>query len=467
MTRTTLLLLGVVGLAGCASTKPTKARTEVGDILADRAGLPDAIPPRQDAESRDQVRERVERLAADPLTVDRAVQIAVLNNRDLQAVFEELGIAQADLVQAGLLQNPVIAGDLVVSTRGNGLGGGLSLSQSLLSVFLIPAQRRLAKSRLRHAVVTVGHASLDLVRDVKVAFYTAQAAESAVELQRTLVQAAEVTDALARRQFEAGNITPLDRELFARALDEARIELADATVDAKIEREHLNRLLGFWGHSIEWRFAGPLDEILPSESSLASLEQVGVEQRLDLSAARYEVESVEYAVKLRRRGFIPQIDGDFVARNEVGNDEGHEWVLGPGLALELPIFDPGHADFARLRALLRQAQHRLQDQAITARSEIRVHREQLVAARRKVDYYRDTVLPRTASIAELTMEQYNAMLIGTYQLLETRSDQVEARLEYVEAVREYWVERSELEFAVGGSLPGLRRDERLRDADSE
>ena len=84
-----------------------------------------------------------------------------------------------------------------------------------------------------------------------------------------------------------------------------------------------------------------------------------------------------------------------------------------------------------------------------------------------MDYYRDTVLPRTASIAELTMEQYNAMLIGTYQLLETRSDQVEARLEYVEAVRDYWVERSELEFAVGGSLPELRRDERLRDADSE
>lgn len=453
MTRTSLLLLGVVGLAGCASTKPTKARTEVRDLLADRAGLPDAIPARQDDESRDQVRDRVERLAADPLTVDRAIQIAVLNNREFQAVLEELGIAQADLVQAGLLQNPVIAGDLVVSTRGNGLGGGLSVSQSLLSVFLIPAQRRLAKSRLRHAVVTVGHASLDLVREVKVAFYTAQAAETAVDLQRTLAQAAEVADELARRQFEAGNITPLDRELFARALDEARVEVADAVIAAKVEREHVNRLLGFWGQSIEWRFAGPLDETLPSESSLASLEQVGIEQRLDLSAARFEVESVEYALKLRRRGFIPQIDGEFVARNEVGDDVGHEWVLGPGLALELPIFDPGHADFARLRALLRQAQHLLQHEAISARSEIRVHRDQLVAARRKVDYYRDTVLPRTASIAKLTMEQYNAMLIGTYQLLETRQDQVDARREYVDAVRDYWVERSELELAVGGALP--------------
>jgi hypothetical protein len=72
----------------------------------------------------------------------------MLNNRELRATLEELGVAQADLVDAGLLANPTISGDLVNSTRGNGLGGGLALSQSLLSVFLIPAKRRIAKTRL-------------------------------------------------------------------------------------------------------------------------------------------------------------------------------------------------------------------------------------------------------------------------------------------------------------------------------
>jgi cobalt-zinc-cadmium efflux system outer membrane protein len=45
------------------------------------------------------------------------------------------------------------------------------------------------------------------------------------------------------------------------------------------------------------------------------------------------------------------------------------------------------------------------------------------------------------------------MLVGTYQLLETRTDQIDARQEYVEALRDYWVARSELELAVGGRLP--------------
>jgi cobalt-zinc-cadmium efflux system outer membrane protein len=202
-------------LLGCASVQPTEARRDVGELVEGRLGLPAAVPEQQDAASRARVRARVGELLAAPLTPDRALQVAMLNNRELRATLEDLGVAQAELVQAGLLQNPVISGDLVVSTRGNGLGGGLALSQSLLGVFLIPAKRRLARARLKHAVVTVGQATLTLARDVRVAFVTAQAAEQAVGLYRSRSQAAEVAHELAERQFDAGNITPLDRQLFA------------------------------------------------------------------------------------------------------------------------------------------------------------------------------------------------------------------------------------------------------------
>ncbi len=447
----TLLGASLLGSA-CASVRPTKARGEVDDLVEQRAGYRKTISAEQDEESRKLVRERVEQLAAEPLTVDSAVSIALLNNREFQAQLEDLGVAQADLVQAGLLKNPTIAGDLVNSTKGNGLGGGFSVSQSLLSVFLIPAQRRLAKSRLKHAVVTVGHSSLVLIHDVKIAYYNAQAARMNMKLQRMLFQAAEVGDDLATRQFEASNISALDRELFAAALDRARVAFADASIEAMESREELTRLLGLWGTDIDWRFDSLLDDELPQDVALDALESQAIAQRLDLSAARFEVASMLYAIKLRRRGLVPQIEVGLEGRNEVGADEGHEWVLGPGLALELPIFDPGHADLARLRAYLRQAEHRLAHLAVVVRSEIRMHRQELVAARRKVDYYRDTVLPRSATISDLTLEQYNAMLIGTYQLLETRADQVESQREYVHALRDYWVERADLELAAGGRL---------------
>jgi len=82
-----------------------------------------------------------------------------------------------------------------------------------------------------------------------------------------------------------------------------------------------------------------------------------------------------------------------------------------------------------------------------------VHREELVTARRKVDYYEETVLPQREVIGARALEQYNGMLIGAYELLETRAAQIEIQQDYVEAVRGYWVARADLELAVGGRLP--------------
>lgn len=448
-----LMITFAASVLGCASVKPTEARRDVAEIVEQRAGLPGVIPEQQDAESRAKVRARVDDLMAKPLTLDRALQVAMLNNRELRATLEELGVAQADLVDAGLLANPTISGDLVNSTKGNGLGGGLALSQSLLSVFLIPAKQRIAKTRLSQVVVLVGQSALVLARDVRVAYMRAQAAEQNVDLHRARTQAAEVAAELADRQIEAGNINPLDHQLFAAALDHARVELADAQLTATVAREELTRLLGLWGEDVDWTFAERLADSLPPETDLGSLEQQGIRDRLDLSAARIEAESVALALKLRRRGLVPEVNVGVSARNEVGDDIGHEWVVGPSLSIEIPIFNPGHADIARIQAYLRQAEHRQQDLAIMVRSEIRVHRAELVAARRKVEYYQQKILPRAESVTELTLQQYNAMQLGTYQLLETRSDQLEAHREYVEALRDYWIARSELELAVGGRLP--------------
>ncbi len=437
---------------GCASTHPTAAYDEVGQMLADRQGVVDVLDgdPQRSAE---QVQQRVRQLLADPLTVEGALEIAMLNNRGLLATLENLGVAQADLVEAGLLDNPTIGGDLVSSTAGNGLGGGLALSQSLLSAFLIPAKRRLAKARLQLAVVRVTDATLALVRDVKVAHTEVLAANASQDIHRTLTQAAEVADDLAQRQYDAGNLTQMERALLGTALDEAKLDLAQHQLETLEATERLNRLLGLWGDQLHWTLAGSLRPPAPQEAALHDLERVGVGQRLDISAARFEVESIERAVELRRRGVVPQIEVGIEARNEVGNDAGHEWVLGPSLSVELPIFNPGHADFARLRAQLRQAQHRLQQLAIAARSHIRVHRARLLTARQRVDYMRDVVLPRHEVISARALEHYNGMLIGAYDLFDLRTQQVMAQQLHVEALRDYWIERAQLERAVGGRLP--------------
>lgn len=437
---------------GCASTKPTRARTEVAQLLEQRTGVEGVVSPEQDARAEAQVRARVAQLLSAPLDEQRAVAIALLNNPSLQAELEELGVAQAELVQAGLLDNPVVGGDLVISTLGHGIGGGFSVSQSLLSAFLIPAQRRVAKANLEAAVKRVGAAALVLARDVKVALAHVHAAQVDVALQRQIVQAAEVADELASRQLEHGNTPTLTREHVASKLDDARLELLEAELEHARAREELSRRLGLWGEAGAWTLPEVLSPLPDGEAELADLEQRGIAERLDVSAARAHVAVAEYALKLRRRGVIPQLEVGAEGRNEVGDDVGHEWVIGPSLAIELPIFDPGNADFAALRARVRQAHYLLQATAIDARADIRAARESLVAARRRAEYYRDVVVPRHERITAESLEQYNGMLMGAFELFETRADELEARREYTEALAEYWSARAELELAVGGRL---------------
>lgn len=441
-----------LALIGCASTSPEGPRRALNDEVSRRAAIADAIVVEQDEEARTRTRDRVKTLLAAPLTIDAALRVALVNNRGLQATLEDLGVAQAELVEAGLLDNPMIAGDLVVSTKGNGLGGGVSLSTSLLSAFLIPAKRKLAKAHLRHAVMTASGSALALVRDVRIAYADVQLAAAARRLSREQVQLAEVADELAQRQREAGNVTALAREQIAAALDMHRLALLDADVALVAAREHLNRLLGLWGNQAQWTLADELTPLPAGEPDLAALEERAIAERLDVSAARAERQALEYALKLRRRALVPQVEAGGVANNEVGGHTGHEWVLGPSLAIELPIFDPGHADLAALRSAVRQAEHMLQQRAIEARSEVREQRERLVAARRRVDYFRDDVLPRQQTITDRALEQYNGMLIGAYDLFEIRGHQTEMRAAFAAAVRDYWAAHAELELAVGGRL---------------
>ncbi len=452
MKRRFALVLASSLITGCASTKASGPRGELSDLLEERLGVADVVTPEQDEEARKRVRSRMDALLSAPLTRDAALELALLNNHALAADMESLGVAQAELVEAGLLENPTIGGDLVNSTTGNGLGGGFSIATSLLSAFVIPAQRKVAKANLKQAVLAMGHEAASLAEEVKRSFVEVQVTHADLRLHKEALQAAEVLDELAQRQIEAGNITEAERGEFGAALDEARMEFGHARMEAMMAREQLNVLMGLWGEDLDWKVATEIEAPPTELPDLQGLETRALEQRLDLSAARFDVEATTRAIKLRRAGATPAIEVGVVARNEVGNHSGHEWVIGPSLSLEIPIFDPGHADFAKLRAMLRAAEHRLAQLAIEVRSEVRIHRQHLVYAHQKAEYVREVLLPRREGIRDRMLERYNGMLIGPEELFDAELEVLHARRELNEALADYWVAMAELELAIGGRV---------------
>lgn len=83
---------------------------EVEQTVSQRIGQ--QVYLRSGGEADQAVEQKLDELLAKPLDADTAVQVALLNNRRLQAVYEELGVAQADLVEAGLLKNPIFDGSV-------------------------------------------------------------------------------------------------------------------------------------------------------------------------------------------------------------------------------------------------------------------------------------------------------------------------------------------------------------------
>jgi len=208
--------------------------------------------------------------------------------------------------------------------------------------------------------------------------------------------------------------------------------------------------MGAWGANTNWTMGDHLPELPRSETSLQRLESRAVAQRLDLQAARMQLDLIGQSLALRTRTrYIP-------AEIKIGVDTEKETdgarVTGPTLDLELPIFNQGQGEIAKLTAQYRQAQRELEAMAINIRSEVREARDQMVAARDLTSYIGKKLLPTQQQALNLTLQQYNFMLKGAYDLLLAKQNEVAAERSYIEAWRDYWIARAELERAVGGSL---------------
>src|SRR5262245_62809524 len=176
--RASAALVGAaVALAGCTRIIPRPGFDAVTDLVSERSPGR-TIQWNQGTPEDEEAGRHVQELLANQLEIDSAVQIALLNNRSLQAVYAQLGIAQADLVQAGMLQNPILSADVRFPTaEGAAIGAGLGLAQEFIALLQIPLKRRVAESAFDEAQLTASAAVIDLVIGVKRALYRLQGAE--------------------------------------------------------------------------------------------------------------------------------------------------------------------------------------------------------------------------------------------------------------------------------------------------
>jgi len=419
----------------------------------------------QDMTAREQSLAQARALLKRPLTVSSAVQIALLNNPALQAEFEEIGLSYADVREARMLANPEV--DLAIKFPDRPPTAPLyewGIAQNFLNLLMIPLRSRVARDQLAAAQLRVADEVVALVSEVKVAFYELQAGEALLAKLRTMQEGQAVSLQLMQKLHEAGNVPDLSLSREQSAYSEARLEIAKAEAEGREHREKLNRLLGVWGRDTHWKLAGELPRVPDAEPTVRGLETLAVANRYDLAAARTGLESTVRALGLEKTfRFIGALDFGIAGETEPDKTN----LLGPSVRLELPIFNQGQARIARGEAQLRMAHRKFERLAIDIRSQVRELRDRLISKRDIARFYRDDLLPARQRITADTLLQYNAMLVGAFEAFQARRESVEAERGMIEATRDYWITRAELERAVGGDLDAAARTRALATSESK
>ena len=447
------LLAAALTLAGCASLSPDGGFSPVAQTAKERLGA-DITWARTDAE-RDAVSARVSELLRQPLSADGAVQVALLNNKGLQAAFYELGISDADRVQATRLANPGFSfgrlqrGDKVEIDRG--------IHLNLARLLTLPLATEMEARRFRQTQGEVTLQVLSLASQTRKAHVQAVAATEAVRYQQQVQEAADAGAELAKRMAAVGNWNKLQQAREQGFYADATLNLARALQAQSVARERLTRLMGLWGAQTAFTLPERLPDLPKVPQDLPEVERTALAQRLDVQAARLGAQQTASNLGLTRATRFVNVLEVGAVHNSLSNappQRGYE------IGFELPLFDWGTARVAKAEAIYMQAVQRAADTAINARSEVRQaylgYRSQFEIAR----HHRDEIVPLKKRIAEENLLRYNGMLIGVFELLADTRSQIASVNAYIDALRDFWLAQAELDMALIGkpSLTAMPAD---------
>src|SRR5213595_2867472 len=286
MTRGFLLVL-MLSLFSLSALQ-AQSTEDLRSTIRQRAGK--QVEWQKDTGARDQIQEAIRALLRRTLSADAAVQVALLNNRELQATFEEIGIAHADLIEAGLLKNPIFAGDARFPNRSpSGTDIEMSIAQELFDLLVIPLRKKVATAQLMKTKLQVGDAILKLAAGVKAAFYELQAEQQLLGRLKAINETDVAAVELAQRQHEAGNISDLDLANQQATYSQSKLDIAETSASIRASREKLNRLMGTWGGDTAWTINNELPELPPGDLPQQRLESLAISQRLDLAATKTQI----------------------------------------------------------------------------------------------------------------------------------------------------------------------------------
>ncbi|MEI4485078.1 TolC family protein [Frigidibacter sp. MR17.14] len=432
------------------------ARTEAA---ARSAGLTAAwhLTPAEVAANAARVRARVQ---GKTVNADTAVQVALVNNRALQARYAELGLSSTELWEAAMGPVPTLG------VSATGLAGDAArsleaaLAASLLDIATAKPRTRVAQIRFEQAELAALSETMALAVETRRAWIEAVGAFEAAALIGQTQGTAEAASELAAQLGQTGALNRADQAREHAFTAELAAERAAARLEAEVAKERLLRLMGLWGGDLDVFVPDALPGLPGRPRGAADIERLALQNRPDLASGRLELEAVALDYRLEGRTRMIS-DVALAAGGEVEREDGEtDRTAVLDLDFEIPLYDTGRLVSKRGQMAYLQAANELADQAIAARAEARIAQRQVTGRHAIARQWRDQVVPLRAEIDEQALLSYNGMLTSAFDLLEDARDGLEARLSAAAAKKDYWIAETDVTAAIwGGPISSEGGDE--------
>jgi outer membrane protein TolC len=416
----------------------------------------------QDAESIRMTSERVHQMVhGRTISADTAVQVALLNNRGLQAAYAELGMTAAQIRQTTLQPNPTMSVGLM-GINAEGLAWrtleGI-IATNILAFATSERRSQIADTRFRQAQLRAAEETLRVATETRLAWIEAV---SAFEAAGILREAETTADAQSDLASELGQTGFLNRA--AQARDQALYaelagQRARARLDALIAKERLTRLMGLWGTETEYFVPNALAGLPGRSGAPRDAEAQALAQRVDLVSARLELQAVAQEHRLENATrFVTDLEliaGFESERQSAGAGIDRETTPQIEVEFAIPIFDSGEARLRRAEMAYLRAAHQLAERAVAVRSEARAAQAELAGAHQIAKHYRDNLVPLRALVESETLRAYNGMIESYSELLDAIRGRLSAQLAEASARADYWRAEARMTAALyGGGADG-------------
>lgn len=446
-----LLVLGALGLSGCAAFSPDSGMTAVSELTSQTIRKDVAFV--RTAEGASAVDARVHQLLSRTLSAETAVQVALLNNKGLQAAYNELALAETDLVEQSLPPNPVfsvsrISGDGASEIERQVVG-------DILALATLPFRSDIARERFRQAQLRAALATLRLAADVRRAYIRAVAGNEMVVLLTDAKATAESTAQLAAKLGETGSVNKLDQAREQVFYAETTADLATARQAATSAREKLARLMGLWDDGLDFRLPNALPPLPRRPLALPSIEADAVGHRIDLQIARLELAALAKSLNLTEATrFVTLFDLAGISRRTQDPEGAPFRERGFDVQFQIPIFDGGEVRVRQAAETYSLAFNRLTERAVNVRSEARdayrVYRSSYDIA----SHYQREIIPLRKIITEEMQLRFSSMQVDIFALLAEARQRLASLRGAIDARQNFFLAQSELQTAVnGGGAP--------------